>query len=710
MGAFERLHPRLRHAIVHDLGWRSLRPVQELSTETLLDGHNAVILAPTAGGKTEASVFPVLSQMLGDERPPVAALYICPIRALLNNQELRLRHYTRMVGLEVFKWHGDVAATQKRAFVANPVHLLMTTPESVEVMLMSDWVEPARLFAGLEAVIIDEVHAFAGDDRGAHLAALLERLSAFCGRDIQRIGLSATVGNPEAIGRWLQGSSERPFRLVDPPKPPAERRLHIDFCPEPEDIAAGVRAAARGVKSLVFVESRRKAERTAQSLAAVGGLDVYVHHSAVSRADRERAEAMFQGEASAAIVCTSTMELGIDVGDLDRVIQIDAPARVAAYLQRMGRTGRRPGTVANCAFFCEGSAELLRALALLRLGHRGWVEDVAPPRRALHVLAHQVLALVLQEGGISRYRVQGWLAAATPFADLSPAKVHTLIDTMVARDILHETDGRLLLGHAGERRYGAKNFFELYAVFSSPPLVAVMNGREDVGTVDATFVRGHDPTEGPLRFRLAGQSWKVKHYDERRGLLFVEPCTSGQAPSWMGSPGSLSWALCQEIRDTLREATPEEAGWLSAAAAAEVATLRDEYDGLVEPDATALEETADGVHWHTFAGGLINRVLSVALHAEAGQKWRMGNLGLGGKGIGRVEAQRAIEALRSADLEGIAAEAAGGFVRGELSKFQVCLPEEAERELLVERLMDVAGARRVLREKVVVVTRMGEER
>ncbi|MES2638070.1 MAG: DEAD/DEAH box helicase [Myxococcota bacterium] len=708
MGAFDRLHPRLRHAIVHDIGWRSLRPVQEQAAEAILDGKNAVVLAPTAGGKTEASIFPVLSAILTEERPPVAALYICPIRALLNNQELRLRQYTRMVGLEVFKWHGDVSPSQKRSFVADPVHLLMTTPESIEVMLMSSWVDPARVFAGLQAVIIDEVHAFAGDDRGAHLAALLERLSTFCGRDIQRIGLSATVGNPEEIGRWLQGSSQRGFALVDPPKARAERRLTVDYAPEPDVLAAGIARAARGVKSLVFVESRRKAERTAQSLATMRDLDVYVHHSAVSRADREKAEAMFQGGSAAAIVCTSTMELGIDVGDLDRVIQVDAPSRVASYLQRMGRTGRRAETVANCAFFCESGMDLARAVALLRLGHRGWVEDVEPPRRALHVLAHQILALVLQEGGISRFRVLDWLARAAPFVGLASSEVQELVDTMVERDILLEASGRLQLGLKGEKLYGAKNFFELYAVFSSPPLVAVMHGREDVGTVDAGFVRAHDPAQGPLRFRLAGQSWQVKFYDERRGQLFVHPSDIGKAPNWMGMPGTLSYPLCQEIKATLREATPEEDAWLSRAAADELASLRSDYDGLVEPDVTALEETDDGVTWHTFAGGLINRVLVAALQATAGQKWRMGNLGLGGKDIARVDAQRAIEGLRSADLASIGAEAADGFLRGELSKFQVCLPERAERALLVERLLDVDGARRVLGERVVVCGSRGD--
>ena len=267
VAAFERLHPTLRHAIVHELGWRSLRPVQDLAIHAILDGNNVVVLAPTAGGKTEASVFPVLSEILSlraeedtdDEQ--VRVLYVCPIRALLNNQEERLLGYTGMVGLRAFKWHGDVGASQKSAFKREPTSILMITPESLEAMLMSDTTDTASLFRHLHAVIIDEIHAFAADDRGAHLVSLLERLSRFCERDLQRIGLSATVGNPEKIGQWLKGSSERPFALVDPPKPAAERDVHVELYDDLDDAAREAGRRGSGKKSLVFVESRAAATR-----------------------------------------------------------------------------------------------------------------------------------------------------------------------------------------------------------------------------------------------------------------------------------------------------------------------------------------------------------------------------------------------------------------------------------------------------------------
>ncbi|MDX9722232.1 MAG: DEAD/DEAH box helicase [Myxococcota bacterium] len=694
MGGFLRLHPHLRHAVLHELGWRSLRPVQELTIDAVLDGDNCVVLAPTAGGKTEAAIFPVLSRILSEEPPPVAALYVCPIRALLNNQEERLRSYARMVGLEVFKWHGDVSDSRKQGFREAPTHVLMTTPESLEVMMISARTDARALFRGLSMVIIDEVHAFAADDRGAHLAALLERLVALCERDIQRIGLSATVGNPRVIGQWLQGSSARRFRLVDPPKAPASRDLRVEYCEDLGQAAMAIGRLARGKKSLVFVESRSKAERVAHALGA-SGVEVFIHHSAVSRADRALAEEQFAGGENTAIVCTSTMELGIDVGDLDQVLQLDAPASVASFLQRLGRTGRREGSRANCTFFCLSPEALLQSVAILRRAQAGWVEDVRPAAHAMHVLAHQLMALLLQEGGLSRHRLLPWVHAAYPFSSVSDARFQELVDTMLERDILYEADGVLSLGARGERLYGRKNFFELYAVFTAPPVMRVVHGKEDVGYVQAQFVSMHEREDGPLCFRLSGRAWEVMRVEWGRGVLSVRPAERGRVPTWLGQPGVLSAPLCQSMMQVLLEAG-EESTWLAPAAALELASLREGYEGLLEAGSAPLEDTAEGVQWHTFAGGAVNRLLAVGLEQESGQKWVSGNLSVKAKDLGFVAAQQAIERLGELPWERLAAEAAQGMVRGAISKFQPCLPASAEARLLAERLLDLPGTLRFL--------------
>ena len=692
--SLSRLHPHLQHAIVNDLGWRELRPVQTLTIDAVLDGANAVVLAPTAGGKTEAAMFPVLSQILSERRPPVAALYVCPIKALLNNQEPRLAQYARMVGLEVFKWHGDVSASVKARFRREPAHILMTTPESIEVMLVSAKTDARALFAGLGTVIVDEVHAFAGDDRGAHLVALLERLTVFCGRDLQRIGLSATVGNPAVIGQWLQGSSQRERRLVDPPRGAAVRDLRIDFSESVEGAARGIASLARGKKSLVFVESRARAERIAHALGG-SGVDVFIHHSAVSRADRTLAEERFTAGSNTAIVATSTMELGIDVGDLDHVLQVDAPSTVASFLQRMGRTGRRSGARANCSFFCVTPEALLQAAAITRLAARGWVEDVAPAEGAMHVLAHQVLALTLQEGGVSRHRVLPWLADAWPFAAIREARLNALIDTMVAREILYEADGLLSLGQRGDRLYGRKNFAELYAVFSAPPMFRVRHGREEVGLVGALFVQGHHSADGPLCFRLGGRAWEVVQTDWARNVLDVRPSQRGQVPTWLGAGGVLSQPLCQEMLRALI-GPGSEANWLTSVAAKTLDEVRAGYAGLLEEGAAALEDRGDDVQWHTFAGGGINRLMAAGLESLTGDKWVAGNLTLKSKVAGITKAREAIGRLRELDWETLATARAHDLARGRLSKFQPCLPQDAEDRLLAERLLDVPGTLRFL--------------
>jgi ATP-dependent Lhr-like helicase len=338
----------------------------------------------------------------------------------------------------------------------------------------------------------------------------------------------------------------------------------------------------------------------------------------------------------------------------------------------------------------------VHASALLRLAQAGWVEDVKPVRRAWHILAHQVLALTLQQGGVSRHRVMSWVGQATPFADLTEKECHELTDTMVERGILDESDGLLSLGLKGEKIYGRRNFFELYAVFSSPPLFKVLRGRNEIGTVDSLFVSGHDHDAGPMVFRLAGKAWMVVRQDLKRGKLYVEPAEGGKIPTWLGQGGMLSYELCQEMKRTLREAGPE-VGWLGPRASEELAALRFEYDGLVEDGRAPLEMHGTRLNWHTFAGGNINRMLAAAMaHAGTG-KWVVGNRLLRLEKGSVSAAQAAIRSFETMDFREIAAALGDRWKRGQLSKFDRCLPDHAVEELMLERLLDPEGARAFLK-------------
>jgi ATP-dependent helicase Lhr and Lhr-like helicase len=434
-----------------------LRPVQELAGAALLAGHNTVILAPTAGGKTEASMFPTLSQMIEDAPVGVGALYIAPIKALLNNQADRLGLYTEMVGLSRFVWHGDTDAHERKRFLSEPAELLMTTPESLEVMLVSRRVDEHKLFSDLRIVVIDEVHAIAGSDRGAHLMSIIERLARISRHDIQRVGLSATVGNPQAISQWLGGTSKRKACVVDPPKQPSRRQLLVVHRPDLAALAQNAAALAKGQKSLFFCQSRSTTEAVAEHMRRAG-TTVFVHHSAVSREERQLAEERFNHGSDACIVCTSTLELGIDVGDLDRVLQSDAPDTVSSFMQRMGRTGRRAGQAANTSFFCESTETVVQAVALIELAKSGWVESVHVDTRCWAVLIHQILAMSLAGDGITIEAAWAHLSTVPDFSDISRFEFDQLITHMLGYGSLRLASGQLVLGPESEKRFGRKNF------------------------------------------------------------------------------------------------------------------------------------------------------------------------------------------------------------------------------------------------------------
>jgi ATP-dependent Lhr-like helicase len=592
--------------VVNSLGWRELRPVQDLAIDACLDGANLVVLAPTAGGKTEAAFFPILSRMLADSWDGLSVLYVSPIRALLNNQQERLERYFGLVGRRAACWHGDTPQSEKRHIVADPPDCILTTPESLEVLLISVRIDHRRFFRWVRAVVIDELHAFAGDDRGWHLLAVLSRIQRLAGRDIQRVGLSATVGNPAEMLDWLSCGSERKRQVVQPP--PVDHRepdVQIDFVGSIANAAKVIRLLHRGEKRLVFCDSRSRVEQLALLLREQE-VETFISHSSLGAEERRLAEQAFARRRNCVVVATSALELGIDVGDLDRVIQIDAPARVSSFLQRMGRTGRRAGTTSNCLFLATSDEALLRAAALVRLWRRGFVEPVTAPPRPYHILAQQVMALSLQERGIGRNQWIEWLNAVPAFREMDPASCSAVVDGMVASQVLWSDQGILSFAPEGEARYGRRNFRELLSVFTAPPLFKVVCGRKELGFVhESTFFSRDDR---PSILLLAGRCWKTTHLDWRRRIAHVEPTDQRGKSRWLGRGQFLSYSVCQAIREILA-ADLEEPNW-SRRATSQIGGLRQAFP-WVRTDSTALVRHADGeVRWWTFAGGVGNTILS----------------------------------------------------------------------------------------------------
>jgi ATP-dependent Lhr-like helicase len=693
---FEQLHPAVQHHVVNSLGWRSLRPLQEQSIEPILGGRDVLLGAPTAGGKTEAVILPLLSRMVSESWSGLSVLYVCPLRALLNNLHPRIEGYAELVGRTAGLWHGDVGDGPRKRMLRDPPDLLLTTPESLEAMFLSRRVDVTRLLSGVRAVVLDEIHAFAGDDRGWHMLAVLDRIDALRSYPAQRIGLTATVGNPSDLLQWLSRRPENERETVIVHHGAVEPELTVDWVASIANAATVIAALHHGEKRLVFCDSRARVEELA---AALRGRDVrtFVSHSSLSRDERRQAEQAFAEASNCVIVSTSTLELGIDVGDLDRVIQIDAPARVSSVLQRIGRTGRRQGTVRNCLFLCTSDTALLQAIAICRLVSDGWVEPVVGPPRPLHLAAQQLLARVLSDGRIGDSDWPGPLGPVASLAGISPEPMRAVRDEMERTGVLVRDGSFVQIGEEGERRYGRRHFMDVTSLFLTEPLLLVRWGGRELGHVDPSALTTRDHRQPTLL--LGGRAWAVDDIDWGRRVVWVTPSDDAGRSSWRGAGAALSAIVCRSMRTVLvsDDAAPE----LTARAVSKLRELRETFTGMRD-GRTLLERDVqrNRERWWTFAGGRANAALAAGLQADGLSSLGLDDLSIGLHGpVGYDRLVAAVDAMRehqpSAEPD-----------RGQLDalKFAECLPEDLGLDVLRARQADPAGVQTTLAEPIVTVT------
>lgn len=597
------LHPLLAHHVVNTLGWPALRPLQQQALEPLQAGRHALLIAPTAGGKTEAAVFPTFSRMLDDNWSGLSVLYLCPLRALLNNLHPRLQGYADLLGRRVGLWHGDVAESARERIRHDPPDVLLTTPESVEAMLISSKTDHAWLFRNLQTVIVDEIHAFAGDDRGWHLLSVVQRLQDLSGRQPQRIGLSATVGQPAALLDWFVRGAQGPSELLVPP--PAERALPdvtLDHVDSLANAAVVLSRLHRGEKRLVFVDSRARAEELTRELRG-HGTEAWLSHGSLGREERHAAEEAFASAPTGVIVATSTMELGIDVGDLDRVAQIDAPWTVASFLQRLGRTGRRAGVVSNCLFLSTSDRALRDTLGLLTAWSDGYVEQVVAPPYPAHVLVQQLLALLRQEGTLGRNNWMERLGEPFVLGDDVRDDADVLIDHLIAIELLSMDGDMLQLGPEAERRHGRRHYLDLTAVFADPPTLSVTHGRTVVGQVHVRSLLRRQDDDQATSLLIAGRDWTIETVDWKRRVVHVRPASGRRGrPSWIGAGPGTSAALARATRRALAGHDPNGVTFSRRAIAA-TEELRGGFRWL-QPDGSTdvVTDRVGTTWWWTFAG------------------------------------------------------------------------------------------------------------
>jgi ATP-dependent Lhr-like helicase len=453
--------------------------------------------------------------------------------------------------------------------------------------------------------------------------------------------------------------------------------VQVDYVGSLENAGTVISRLHQGEKRLVFCDSRSRVEKLASQLRGAG-VETHVSHSSLSVDERHRSETAFAQSSNCVIVATSTLELGIDVGDLDRVIQIDSPTTVSSFLQRLGRTGRRSGNSRNCLFLATHPDALLRAIAILGLWKKGFVEPVEPPPVPYHVFAQQILALTLQERGLGRNAWPEWLSRLSPFKETTENQLAEILDYMIREEYLSEDQGILFVGKEGESRFGFQNFLDLFSIFMKEPEFQVYFGREHLGSVD----RGSFATRGETDpvISLAGRSWKLREMDWNGSKVFVEPAEYGGKSRWLGSGRAYSFELCQEVKQILASET--RFSFLSHRGEEALDEARRDHDWL-KPDASVLRKGArDESEWWTFIGRKANAQLGKLLIEHATLQNSADNFSLRFRmAVSSENLVEAVNVLRTTIKDKMTTI----DENPEELKFSECLPASALRRMSHER-------------------------
>lgn len=551
---------------IRQKGWRELRDIQARSIRTICETNaDLIVAASTAGGKTEAAFLPLISQVLDEpfDGTGFDLLYIGPLKALITDQAMRLEGICQEAELPVVPWHGDVSQSIKTRALKSPKGILLITPESLEALFIRRGLEIARLFGATRAVVIDELHTVLDSERGVQLRSLLTRLEFAIKRPIRRIGLSATLGDMDLAKAYLRPDAASSVQLIEADGGEAELKLQLrgylsgdedENSPSATDaIAAHLFKHLRGSDNLVFAGARQRVEIYADRLRELCEREhlpqeFYPHHASLSREHRDFVERRLKDPAKpTTAVCTSTLELGIDIGDVTCVAQIGAPFSVAALRQRLGRSGRREGQPAilrhyaveaklapESSFVDRLRLGLIRSIAMIDLLLEGWCEPPKPQALHLSTLVHQVLSIIAQRGGASASVVYNVLCREGPFR-----KVTTEVFADVLRTIGHpETglieqtgSGLLLLGPTGEKLV---EHYSFYAVFQTPEEFRLVAEGRDLGTLPINNVLA----PGMLLI-FSGRRWVVKEIHDREKVIVVKPAEAGVPPVFGGEAGDI---------------------------------------------------------------------------------------------------------------------------------------------------------------------------
>lgn len=717
--AFERYAPFIQEYIYRKK-WTDLREVQVEACEAILDSDSHVIIASgTASGKTEAAFFPMLTLLEQNPSKSIGIMYIGPLKALINDQFLRLNDLLDEQDIPVWPWNGDVSQSFKKRALTRAQGILQITPESLEALLMRHSADAHRLFGDLRFIVIDEIHALMGEDRGLQVLCLMSRLERIAGCRPRRIGLSATLNDYQPAMDFLSAGSEKNTMAVGL----QSHKRTVSLCAEsfilPQDELAAARIKEQYnqflydnshlQKCLIFTNSRSNAEEIIASMKDIarthGERDVFhVHHGSISNALRQEAELALKENAGPTVAAaTLTLELGIDIGDLDSTIQLGAPYTCSSFVQRLGRSGRRTGKskmmFVNLHEESEDSGlyslpwDLLRSIAIIQLYlEERWVEPFEQKKKPFSLLVHQTLSALMTYGELSPADLARNVLLLPPFKNsISAQEYKDLLRHMLQEDYLQRMDnGGLIVGLKGEKRTAHYTF---YAVFKDEDAYRVVSQDGEVGTLNKC------PEVGEV-FVLGGRAWQTLSVDADKKKVFVALTKSNRIPYWTGASGDIHACIVQRMRKVLEEDTIYPYLQPQAAKLLEDARRTSRELGLLTKD---VHSNGDGNYVFLPWTGT-KELRTIARLLSGGLKKDMGILSVEIEQYfirvrSTLDPEELIEKFRTCELD----TSDPGIVLTEkqaprMDKYDSMVPDELLRTAFLHNHMDVAAAVKILSE------------
>ncbi len=578
--AFHKLNGKIQRWI-WEQNWHELRDAQEKAVAPILSGNQDIIItASTASGKTEAAFLPMLSRLLDDDMRGAVILYVSPLKALINDQFRRMESLCADIDIRVHPWHGDTSATIKKKFLNDPAGVILITPESLEALFVNHGHTIHSVFSKLAYVVVDELHSFIGTDRGIQLLSLLNRLETAIRRRVPRIGLSATIGDLEVAGEFFrpghaadvlkivskEGSQEikliiKGYYKTDSTQPSDDDGSYF------HDIGRSLFKTLRGTDNLVFCNSRATVEVISAELRTIcadnrAPNEFYPHHGSLSKEIREDAESAIKDVSKpVSIICTSTLEMGIDIGAVELIAQIGPPASVASLRQRLGRSGRRGNPAILRMYNIEQELHssthpvdslrphLLQSIAMVKLLLEKWYEPPNIECNHYSTLIHQVLSIIAERGGITATKAYDTLCKTGPFRKIDSASFASILRQMATSELIAQTpDGILIHDRIGE---WIVNNYKFYAVFTTPEEYRLMHGDKTLGTL---------PIFRPLRegniMIFAGRRWLIKSVNTERKIIELLPSHGGTPPPFGGDTGMIDDRIRIEMKKLLLSLSP----------------------------------------------------------------------------------------------------------------------------------------------------------